>query len=107
MAKKKTFRIGNLLNTKYEGKTLLSIGLGTKGKNSDYDNSVEVIVRNHKGEVVARQTDGFLNLVDVRKEPKDLFDANIIDEETFNKMQAGLENLSEKVKYSLRLSVKE
>lgn len=99
----KITRIGNLLNNKVNGKTLLSIGLGNKGKNEDYNTSVEIIVRNSKGEVVARQTDGFLNLVDPRKEPDDLLAAGKITEEVAAKMKEGVAKLNEKVKYSVRL----
>lgn len=100
---KKIVKVGNLLNNKYEGKTLLSIGLGNKGKNPEYDTSVEIIVRNSKGEVIARQVDGFLNLVDPRKEPDDLLAAGKITEEVAEKMKNGVAKLNQMVKYSVRL----
>jgi hypothetical protein len=45
------------------------IKLGNTGKNEQYNLTVELVVKNHQGEVVAKQTDGFLQLLDPRKAP--------------------------------------
>lgn len=108
MAQKK-IKLGTLLvneivdkNTN-KPKKLLSIGLGQKGKNEQYNLSVEVTVRDSKGKVVAQQTDGYLELVDPRKEPDDLLAAGFIDEDMAEKMKLGLEKLSDKVKYVVKM----
>lgn len=109
MAKK--IKVGSLIKSEKEveingqkvKKTFLSIGLGQKGKNADYNQTVEVIVRDSRGKIVAQQTDGFLDVVDPRKEPEDLFSAGAIDEEQFKKMKENVAKLSEKVRYVLRL----
>lgn len=103
----KNTRIGNLLNNKVNGKTLISIGLGNKGKDPKYNTSVEIIVRDSEGKVVARQTDGFLTLVNPRTEPDDLFAADKISEETRDKMKAGVAKLNDMVKFSVRLQNRE
>lgn len=56
--------------------TGMYIALGdSRNKNPDFNYSVEVIVKNAKGEVVASQTDGFLTILDPRKSPKANLDA--------------------------------
>jgi hypothetical protein len=39
-----------------------SIKLGVKSSKPEYNLSVEVIVRDHTGKVIAKQTDGYINL---------------------------------------------
>lgn len=99
----KNVRVGNLLNNKVNGKTLLSIGLGNKGKDPKYNTTVEITIKDSEGNVIAKQTNGFLNLVDPRKEPDDLFAAGKITEEVRDKMKSGVAKLNEMVKYSVRL----
>lgn len=113
MAAKK-IKVGSLIKTEKEyevngkkvKKTFLSIGLGQKNdKKPDFNQTVEMIVRDNRGKIVAQQTDGFLDVVDPRKEPEDLFSAGVIDEEQFKKMKENVAKLSEKVRYVLRLRV--
>lgn len=110
MAKK--YKVGSLIKTdkEYENngvktkKTFLSIGLGQKNpKKPEWDQSVEVIIRNNKGDVIARQTDGFLDVVDPRQEPKELLAAGAIDEVMAEKMTENVRKLSDKVRYIVRL----
>lgn len=50
----------------------LFIKLGTQNKNKpEYDISVEVVVRDANGEVIHKQTDGFLTVVDPRKQAEE------------------------------------
>lgn len=64
----KTVKIGSVwlnevTSASGEAKKVPSIKLGSKGnKDPQYDLSVEIIVRDSKGTVVARQTDGFVNM---------------------------------------------
>ena len=63
-------KVGNLMvkDVEYNGvkKKLRSIGLGSKSnKNPKYNQSVEIIVRDSAGKVLARQTDGWLEVVDL------------------------------------------
>jgi hypothetical protein len=110
MAAKKV-KVGSLIKSEVEREvngqkvkqSLLSIGLGNKGKNADYHQTVEVIVRDNRGKIVAQQIDGFLDVVDPRKEPEDLYKAGIIDEEQFHKMKDNASKLSEKVRYILKM----
>jgi hypothetical protein len=112
MAKQKWIKVGSLIKTEKEfevngskvKKTFLSIGLGNKNtKKPEYDQTVEIVVRNSKGEIVSTQKDGFLDVVDPRKEPDDLFAAGAIDEEMHGKMKENVAKLSDKVRYVLRL----
>lgn len=107
MAQKK-FKVGSLIKTDREAngvkKSFLSIGLGQKNpKKPEWDQSVEIIVRNNKGDIVARQTDGFLDVVDPRKEPEELLAAGAIDEAMAEKMKQNVSKLSEKVRYVVKL----
>lgn len=100
-------KLGSLLvneitdNKTGKPKKLLSIGLGNKGKNDKYNLSVEITVKDHTGKVVAHQTDGFLELVDPRKQPDDLLAAELISEEMAEKMKENVAKISDKVKYQV------
>lgn len=71
-APKKTYRIGTLRTGKakdIDGETRPSVYLALGDlKNTDpkYNTSVEVIVRDHLGNVVYQQQNGFINLDDPR-----------------------------------------
>ncbi len=100
----KKIKLGNLIKTKRaDGSTFLSIGLGSKGKNSQYDQSVTVTVRNADGKVVAEQTDGFIDVVDPRTEPAGLLAAGVISEEMAEKMTQNLATLPDKIRYHLKI----
>lgn len=106
MAKK--VKIGSLLLNEVEfngvKKKLLSVGLGSKNKNNpQYDQTVEIIVRDNTGKIIAQQRDGFLEVVDPRKEPDELLAAGLISEEIAEKMKENVSKLPEKIKYQLRM----
>lgn len=107
MAQKK-IKVGSLIKSEKEvngvKKSWLSIGLGQKNdKRPEYDQTVEIIVRDNKGKVVAQQTDGWLDLVNPREEPKELLAAGVISEEMAEKMSENVKKLSDKVKYVVRM----
>ena len=110
MAKK--LKIGNLLvekKTDKNGKEYISryLGLGSsKNRDPKYDLSVELVIRDHTGNVVHTQKNGFLTLVDLRTQPDDLLAAGLIDESRYDKMKEGLSRLPDRIKYSLELNVK-
>lgn len=104
MAKK--IKIGSLIVTEVQDKVrgpkkLISLGLGVKGARSEYDMSVEVIVRNKAGQVVHKQTDGFISLSDPRTEMDDLLAAGFIDEKEAEKRREQASRISPKVKYNI------
>jgi hypothetical protein len=108
MALPKKIKVGVLMlnEVEYKGekKKLLSLGLGNRNKNKpEYDYKLELVVKDGNGKVVATQSDGFLDLVDPRKEPDDLFKAGIINEEQYNKMKERLEKLPDMIKYEVRM----
>ena len=87
---------GNVLST--------YIALGKKSKTpSQYDLTVEVVVKDAKGKVVARQTDGFLEVVNPRTLPDQLLEKNIITEEQAEKMRARVANMPEEITRELRI----
>ena len=108
MAQKKV-KMGTLLATEVtdkrtnQKKKLLSIGLGNKGNNDKYNTSVTITVRDSNGNVIAEQTDGFLELTDPRKEADELLAADLIDENMHAKMKEGVAKLSEKVRYVVKM----
>lgn len=103
MAKKLTF--GNLIKTTgKDGETRLSLALGNKSKNERYNLTVEVVVRDNTGKVVAKQTDGFIDLVDPRAEPDRLLAKAIISEELHGKLKESASKISEKVRYQARIN---
>lgn len=105
MAKKLT--IGTVLVTDLKNPKRASIALGRKNTNAayaKYDVTVELVVKDNTGKVVATQTDGWLNLVDPRTLPDELLKAGKIDEAMATKMRANAAKLSDKIKYQLELS---
>jgi hypothetical protein len=103
----KYIKIGSIIATDNKndpnGPKRISIGLGQKGKNTQYDLSVEVLVKDKSGKVVARQTDGFINLVDPRTQPDELLKAGVINEDQAIEMKNNASKLSEKVRYILQV----
>ena len=102
----KRVKIGKLLVTEGKYGKQVSIGLGKKGKDPKYNLSVEVIVRDGAGKIVAQQTDGYINLVDPRTLPAELLKASKISPEMAAKMTENASKLSDKVKYELEIPVK-
>jgi hypothetical protein len=104
----KNVQIGSLIVTQDEsGKQRVSIGLGKKSTNpkySKYNVSVEVVVRDGSGKVIARQTDGFINLSDPRTKPDELLQAGIISEEKAVEMREAASKTPEKIRYHLEVS---
>ncbi len=106
-------RIGNLIAEKKTNKntgqeyTSIYLGLGnTRNKDPKYNTTVELTIRDHTGKVVHTQQNGFVSLTDPRTQPDELLAAGVIDEVRAQKMRDGLENLPEKIKYSLELNLK-
>lgn len=100
----KYIKVGSVIVSERADKSKnIAIGLGQKGKKEEYNLSVEIIVRDNAGKVVARQTDGFINLSDPRTEPDELLKANLITEEQAADMKNNVAKLSDKVKYTLKM----
>ncbi len=107
-------RIGNLIVTDKVGRDgqpvydaegkqekRVCVALGNQGKKPEYNLTVELIVKDNTGKVIAKQTDGFINLVDPRTQPNELYSAGIISEEKFHQMQDQLKSLPAKIKFQL------
>lgn len=62
--KNKYTRLGQVLKGK-DGGSYITLG-NDRNKDPKYNYSVEVTVRNSSGEVVAKQTDGYLSVFDPR-----------------------------------------
>lgn len=110
MAKSKKIKVGSLLATEVDDKAtgakkrLLSVALGTKSPhNPQNDLSVEITVKDSKGNIVAQQKDGYLDLIDPRKQPDELFAAGLIDKSMRDKMLENVSKISEKVKYQVMI----
>lgn len=110
MAKAKRISIGRLLKQEKDWHndgnkvSTLSIALGSSNnKNPAYDMTVELTVRDGKGNVLAQQKNGFLELVDPRKQPDELLKAGVIQESVAEEMRERAAKLSPKVKYEVRL----
>jgi len=102
----KNVQIGSVMvSDDKNGNKRISIGLGRKNKPPYQNNdvTVEVLVKDSTGKVLARQTDGFLNLVDPRTQPDELLKLGLVSEETAGKMRASAAKLPEKIKYQVVL----
>lgn len=66
--KRKFTKLGTVWSKKEDPDSFF-VKLGNKGKNEQYDLTVEITVKDATGKVVAQQTDGFLTLSDPRKSP--------------------------------------
>lgn len=113
MAKK--LKVGSLLVNKRKfmnqgkevEKTMISIGLGNiKNLDPKYNLTVEFIVKDHNGNIVHRQENGFINLVDPRTQPDELLSAGLISQEIHASMKERISKLPEMVKYSLEIPLK-
>ena len=82
--------------------TYLALG-STKNKDPRYNLSVEILVKDATGKVVAKQTNGFVNLSNPRTEPDELLRAGKITEEVAEKMKSYLPKLPEKIKYDVKM----
>jgi hypothetical protein len=85
--------------------TFLALGRKNKPGYEKYDLSVEIIVKDNTGKVVAHQKDGFINLVDPRKQADELLAKNIITEDAAAQMKVRAEKLPSSVKYNLQIKV--
>lgn len=104
MAANKSVQIGSVIVSERNGQKQISIGLGRKGKKSQYDVTIELVAKDFTGKIIATQTDGFLNLVDPRTRPDELLQLGLISEEKYSEMKASLQNIPEKIKYQVMLS---
>lgn len=112
MAKKK-LKIGSLLVQEREfdnpsgkvKKKMISLGLGnTRNKDPKYNLSVELIVKDHTGAVVHRQENGFVNLVDPRTQPDELYAAGFLDEGQYQLAKERAGNIPDFIKYNIEIS---
>src|SRR6266851_580105 len=71
------------------------LGLGSKSKDPKYNTTLELTIKDSDGNVIHRQTDGLISLVDPRTRPDELLEAGLITEEVYNKMRSGLDKLPE------------
>lgn len=103
----KNVQIGTLMVSEGQYGKQVSIGLGkkNKGEYSKYDLTVELIVKDATGKVVAKQTDGFINLIDPRTKPDSLLKAGAITEEQYAKQKAAADRIPDKIKYELQVKL--
>lgn len=103
----KNIEIGNLIvKEKEDGSISRFLALGKKNKDakySRYDLSVEIVVKDASGKVVARQTDGFVGLSDPRTQADELLAKNIINEDEAIKMKERAARLPESIRYSVSI----
>lgn len=97
----KYVQIGNLVVQEKDGERSGSIALGNKSANPDYNYSVELIVRDGKGKVIAQQKDGWINLEDPRTKPDKLLKMNLISEEVANKMKGQAQKIPKSITHQL------
>lgn len=97
----KYVQIGNLVVSEKDGERSGSIALGNKSTNPDYNYSVELIVRDGKGKVIAQQKDGWINLEDPRTRPDKLLKMGIIDAELAAKMRTNASKIPKKITHQL------
>lgn len=103
--KTKNVDVGNVITvTNPDGSVRHSLALGRKGnKDPKYDYSVELVVRDFEGNVVATQTDGFVNLVDPRAQPDNLLKAGLISEDIYADMKARVAKIPEKIAFTAQV----
>lgn len=80
--KNKYTRIGQVLKSKDKpGQSYIVLG-NKKNKDPKYNLSVEITVRNDAGEVIAKQTDGFVSVFEPREDSPEfvLFDLSLKQE---------------------------
>ncbi len=115
IAKPATDKQGNvILGPDGKQKTWVSLALGNKGnKDKKYDVHVELTVKDGDGNVLHRQNDGFISLVDPRTQPDELLASGFITEERADQMRAGWDKLETKhpdfaktLKYNMQVVVK-
>lgn len=89
--------------TRRDGQEYVStyIGLGQRSSNPKYNTSVEIIVRDGTGNIIGRQTDGFIEVSNPRTKPDELLAAKLIDESQHAKMTDAAERIPAKIKQEL------
>jgi hypothetical protein len=97
----KNKKIGVVLRGK-DGRPFIKLG-STNNRNEKYNYSVEITVKDNNGQVISKQSDGFLNLIDPRKEPARLLEANVITEDRAAEMEERVANLSDKLIFELMM----
>jgi hypothetical protein len=104
----KYIEIGNLIaKEKEDGTTSVFLALGKKNRDSNYskyDLTVELVVKDATGKVVARQTDGFVSLNDPRKQADELLAKGIINEQDAAKMKERTAKLPPSIRYSMQVA---
>lgn len=103
MAKPKKLTFGKVMTKKNkEGKINTFIALGQRNpKAPQYDLSVEIVVRGPNGDVLARQTDGFLEVVNPRTKHTELLALNLITEEQAAKMAERASKIPDAIRHEL------
>src|SRR5690349_5388830 len=100
LANKRTFNNGG----KEVEKTLISLALGSmKNKDPKYNLSVTLIVKDHTGKIVHQQDNGFVNMVDPRSQPDELFAAGLITADQYAEAKERVSRIPESIKYSLEV----
>lgn len=79
------------------------LALGVKGSNKKYNTTVEIVVKDADGVVIATQRDFFVELVDPRLEPDDLLKAGIITEEQAEQKRGWVSKLNPNTRYKLMM----
>lgn len=97
----KYVQIGNLVVTEKDGIKRGSLALGNKSKNPDYNYSVELIVRDGKGKIIAQQKDGWVNLEDPRTKPDTMLKLGLVSEEVAEKMRGQAEKIPKSITHQL------
>ncbi len=106
--KSKQVKFGTVWNKKWpDGRPNVCISLGQTSGKPEYQYDVTVMITDKKGNVIAKQTNGFLNVVDPRKLPEELLAAGKIGEDTADKMRGRLTTMPVDLTREIFLTVKE
>lgn len=93
----KNINIGRIIENEYG----VSVALGNKSDNPEYNLNVEVVVKDGHGKVLHKAVNGFINIQDPRTLHDELLAAGKITEEVHGQMKERARKISDKVKYNL------
>lgn len=99
MAKRKNQQIGTVMRKTHDnGRQSTFITLGnTRAKDPKWNYTVEFVVKDGNGNVIAKQTNGFVNVVDPRTQPQELLEAGLISEDVAQQMMERAEKIPEAI----------